>query len=1079
MTHQKPSLETSDDDDSNNSTITTETIPDDNEEEEEVTSPELDICNKTLDLQILEEPTKRSDFEGLFLYKNVFNLIPRSVFGFKKLRSVKYFGNEVNLFPLGFGEELVNLEKLQVKISLPALKLDKLKGLKELELSRAPIRVSAFPLLKDIVMLEKLTKLSVCYFSIRYLPPEIGCLTYLEYLDLSHNKMKNLPTEIGNLSALITLKVANNKLIEVPSALSSLQRLENLDLSNNRLTSLVSLDFDKMHNLRTLNLQHNKLQSFFQVPVWITCDLEGNDEDMANGESFSSFVEMDVLESTVTDLHDDSFNGSVASSSIHSTASSSNRSSKKRFKKGREKPNNLQEKARQERLNMSRNRKGEDSLNFSNQAANGICESSDDIVPPEPLLEDSSVDVDNKESSADSDVSEQDDADSSVCVALESAEGKDVDDNCKENSSASDSIPKASRAHDTSFIKKRTGKRTRKGSHDESRYKKAKVDNRDLDVSSRYSTTSFCSVGDYLPDGFYDAGRDRPFLPLDSYEKRLHFGSREVILLDRERDEELEAVTKCAKALVSLYNVGNYSLDEFQIAFLLAQFVSDHFGGCDKSLMVDRARKSVSGSNYKKPFVCTCPTGNNKDIMKSATQSISSAEDTVLLNMCEKSLQLVKARRNSIIVPIGTLQFGVCRHRALLMKYLCDRVEPRVPCELVRGYLDFAPHAWNVVVVKRGDSEVRFVVDACRPHDIREEADPEYFYRYIPLSRMNSGTNPDVDYSFPPLPDCKEIKEGCPTTLIQCKLGSVEAAAKVRTLEVNGSSADEIRIFEFNCLGEVRLLSVLKHPCIVNILGHQISTKWLPSQDGTPGHRILQSAIYMEHVKGGSLKHYIEKLGKSGEKHVPMELALQIARDVAWALSELHSKDIIHRDLKSENVLIDLGEESDGATVVKLCDFDRAVPLRSPLHTCCIGHIGIPPPDVCVGTPRWMAPEVYGTIHDRRLYGLEVDLWSFGCLLLELLTLQLPYAGLQDSKIHQLIMMGKRPLLTDELEALGPVEDIEETESETEDYKEEKTLRFLIDIYRQCTKEDPSDRPTAEELYQTLVDFSDLTSSKL
>lgn len=43
--------------------------------------------------------------------------------------------------------------------------------------------------------------------------------------------------------------------------------------------------------------------------MWITCDLEGNDEDMANGESFSSSVEMDVLESTVTDLHDDSING--------------------------------------------------------------------------------------------------------------------------------------------------------------------------------------------------------------------------------------------------------------------------------------------------------------------------------------------------------------------------------------------------------------------------------------------------------------------------------------------------------------------------------------------------------------------------------------------------------------------------------------------------------------------------------------------------------------------------------------------------------------------------------------------------
>lgn len=52
-----------------------------------------------------------------------------------------------------------------------------------------------------------------------------------------------------------------------------------------------------------------------------------------------------------------------------------------------------------------------------------------------------------------------------------------------------------------------------------------------------------------------------------------------------------------------------------------------------------------------------------------------------------------------------------------------------MPCELVRGYLDFLPHAWNVIVVKRGTISVRMVVDACRPNDIREEADPEYFCR--------------------------------------------------------------------------------------------------------------------------------------------------------------------------------------------------------------------------------------------------------------------------------------------------------------------------------------------------------------
>lgn len=56
-------------------------------------------------------------------------------------------------------------------------------------------------------------------------------------------------------------------------------------------------------------------------------------------------------------------------------------------------------------------------------------------------------------------------------------------------------------------------------------------------------------------------------------------------------------------------------------------------------------------------------------------------------------------------------------------------MEPPIPCELVRGYLDFLPHAWNIILIKRGDSLVRMVVDACCPHDIREETDPEYFCR--------------------------------------------------------------------------------------------------------------------------------------------------------------------------------------------------------------------------------------------------------------------------------------------------------------------------------------------------------------
>lgn len=1067
----------------------------------------LDVSGKVFDFQGLDGTG--DSIEGLYLYKNVFNLIPRSVGVLGRLKTLKFFANEINLFPSEF-RNLVDLECLQVKISLPGLTglpLDKLKSLKELELSKVPPRPSGFPILSEIAGLKRLTKLSVCHFSIRYLPPEIGCLKYLEHLDLSFNKMKTLPTEITYLDALITLRVASNKLVKLPLGLSSLQNLEDLDLSNNRLTSLECLELGSMHRLRRLNLQYNKLLSCFQIPSWICCNLEGNGKDTFNDEFISSSVEMDVLESSVQEIRDSPIIGCPVSSFNHATGSSSNGRcfAARKSGKGWKRRYYLQQRARQERLNSSRKWKGDEPAEVLAQNAVGKCEPCKLAeCASDSLADDSSDilagDVDDKEiltgDSACGNLLVEDEfsskeVDNCPCVALESIEiRKEGENDCIEHDAASHSLSDANGVQKESLHVELTGGNPKSKRHserdlDNPKPRKKRSADRHLDLSSKYSTISFCSMEDHLPDGFYDAGRDRPFLPLDSYEKSLHLGSREVIVMDRARDEELDAIALCAQALLfhfkqihgSTTEKGQDSDDNLQSASLLALFVSDHFGGSDRSLTIERTRKNVSGSNYRKPFVCTCPTGNSDSVRKSSKQSLDSTQDVAFADVCEKSLQSIKGRLNSIVVPIGTLQFGVCRHRALLMKYLCDRMEPRVPCELVRGYLDFSPHAWNVIVVKRGDSWVRMIVDACRPLDIREETDPEYCCRYIPLSRINVSRMADGDpashCSFPSLSTSDQIGKTASTSLLECNFGSVEAAAKVRSLEVSGTSVEEIRNFEFNCLGEVRILSALKNSCIVEIYGHQISTKWTPPLDGNPEHRILRSAIFMERIKGGSLKNYVEKLARAGEKHVPVDLALHIARDVACALMELHSKDIMHRDIKSENILIDLEtKKADGTPVVKLCDFDRAIPLRSSLHTCCIAHIGIPPPNICVGTPRWMAPEVFRTMHDQRMYGLEVDIWSFGCLLLELLTLQVPYSGLSESNIHELILMGKRPQLTEELEALAPLENPEVARSATEQDgidTESETLKFLVDMCRQCTVEDPMDRPTADNLYEMLL----------
>ncbi|XP_052730169.1 uncharacterized protein LOC108325922 isoform X2 [Vigna angularis] len=963
-------------------------------------SAALDVTGKSVEFP--EAENAEDSVESLYVYKNIYSLIPKSVSRLAQLRTLKFFGNEINLFAPEVGN-LTALECLQMKISSPGiggLPLHSLQGLKELELSKGPPRTSAFPILTEISGLQCLTKLSICHFSIRYLPPEIGCLKKLEYLDLSFNKMKTLPVEISYLSGLISMKVANNKLMELPSAISSLSRLESLDLSNNKLTSLGSLELASMHRLKKLNLQYNKLLRTFQVPSWICCNMEGNDEARCKDDCSSSSVEMDLNESNFQENDETLSEGCQHISSTMLTSSSSSsrcfvsRKSGKRWKRRYY----LQQKARQERLNNSRKWKAVDhdqllSKKIHKISEPGNCDSLDSETRSEIVSENGNLDnskrIFSEQAINDNEVDNVNNDEVIIekrfsgedCCTTESKDEKDaclcsIENKQSEQDEVScfellECVSKSKRHLDRDLDNPKPCKSRKSISTCSS-------------LSNKYSKISFCGIEDHLSDGFYDAGRDRPFFPLERYEQNQCLASREVILLDRKRDEELDAVLLAAQALVHNLNQlnglnrhGNQDVvDNLRRASLLALFVSDHFGGSDRGAIIEQTRKSVSGSNYNKPFICTCSVGSSTSIRASTEPVVNTIEDITLSKICEKSLDSIKKRRNSIIVPIGSVQYGVCRHRALLFKYLCDHMEPPIPCELVRGYLDFSPHAWNIVMIKRGAKWVRMLIDACRPLDIREEKDTEYFCRYIPLNRttipLSSRGTPDSDYSIPSLTACDELETKASTTLIKCKIGSVEAAAKVRTLADQGSSADKIKNFEYNCLGEIRILGALKHPCIVEMYGHKMSCQWSVSADGNPEHRVLRSAIFMEYVEGGSLKNYLEKLSETGKTYVPVELALHVAKDVSCALSELHSRHIIHRDIKSENILLDLDRKRDnGAPTVKLCDFDSAVPLRSTLHACCIAHVGTPPPCVCVGTPRWMAPEVMQTMYEKKSYGLE------------------------------------------------------------------------------------------------------------
>jgi serine/threonine protein kinase len=120
------------------------------------------------------------------------------------------------------------------------------------------------------------------------------------------------------------------------------------------------------------------------------------------------------------------------------------------------------------------------------------------------------------------------------------------------------------------------------------------------------------------------------------------------------------------------------------------------------------------------------------------------------------------------------------------------------------------------------------------------------------------------------------------------------------------------------------------------------------------------------------MQNLLSRYAKTSQAYMPMKEAAHVSKAILDALSHVHSKGIMHRDIKSSNILVDIeGNSEDCMPIVKLCDFDSAIPLSSSAaHTCYLAHRGVPPVEACVGTPRWMAPEVFQAIYSQQAYGL-------------------------------------------------------------------------------------------------------------
>ncbi|KAJ3528972.1 hypothetical protein NMY22_g9190 [Coprinellus aureogranulatus] len=159
---------------------------------------------------------------------------------------------------------------------------------------------------------------------------------------------------------------------------------------------------------------------------------------------------------------------------------------------------------------------------------------------------------------------------------------------------------------------------------------------------------------------------------------------------------------------------------------------------------------------------------------------------------------------------------------------------------------------------------------------------------------------------------------------------------------------------------EIELLKVLQHENIVQYLYSSIEDEHLN--------------IFLEYVPGGSVATLLSNYGAFEET-----LVRNFVRQILQGLNYLHERDIIHRDIKGANILVD----NKGG--VKISDFGISKKVDDNL----LGGNRLHRPSL-QGSVFWMAPEVVKqTKHTKK-----ADIWSVGCLIVEMLTGEHPWAQL-------------------------------------------------------------------------------------
>jgi WNK lysine deficient protein kinase len=206
---------------------------------------------------------------------------------------------------------------------------------------------------------------------------------------------------------------------------------------------------------------------------------------------------------------------------------------------------------------------------------------------------------------------------------------------------------------------------------------------------------------------------------------------------------------------------------------------------------------------------------------------------------------------------------------------------------------------------------------------------------------------------------------------------------------------------------EIKLAASLDHPRILKFI-----SSWINREKG-------EVVFITERITGGSLWSYIRRL----QSPIKLKIIRMWAKQILEGLAFLHNHQpnpIIHRDLKLANIFVN---GSDANVVIG--DFGLCTTLLSD------------PATSLVGTPEFMAPEIYDEI-----YGTAVDIYAFGMCLLQMITRKMPFSECCSAgQVYKKMMSGQKPI--DVSRIRNP------------------SLKAVVEA---CLSHDPSQRPSACDL---------------